>query len=330
MTLCHPMPKNTPVTVRSLAAELGVAPITVSRALRGHASVRPGLADRIRALAEKRGYRPNRMVSEVMAGLGRPQIERYRETVAFVFTHRDGYAKSEEQGARETARSLGYRFETLRPWTQGLDEGAVSRILWSRGIRGVLLGPNQSRPHPRYDLDWSKFAAVLVGSSLVNEGLARVSRDYYHDAKLAVTRLLAIGCSRIGMVIDTSTHERTDRRYAAAFFAHAKASSRHLHLLDPAASESDRETRFGQWFSTVRPHALITDHAPVQGWLPTGLPCARLSLPANSGELGVRADFIRVGAEAMRVLDGLLRENRVGPIPDPIRVLVPGSWSAMT
>lgn len=321
------MPKTPRITVRTLAAELGVAPITVSRALRGHASVRPALSAKISRLAAKRGYRANRLVSDVMAGLGRPQIARYRETVAFVCTHEQGFAHHEEQGARETAAALGYGFETVKPWTQGLAEHDVSRILWSRGIRGVLLGPNQSRPDPRYELEWPKFAAVLVGSSLVNEGLARASRDYYNDAKLAVERLSAMGCVRIGMALDASTHERTDRRYAAALFAHCNAPKNRLHLLNPAESFDTRRSRFKAWLSAAAPDALITDTPEPETWLPRGFPCANLLLSSDSEKLGVRPDFARVGAEAMRLLDGLLRENRVGLLASPVRVLVPGVWS---
>lgn len=325
------MSEKSRVTVRTLAAELGVAPITVSRALRGHASVRPALAEKIARLAAKRGYRANRLVSDVMAGLGRPQVARYRETVAFVCTHEQGHSRHEESGARETAAALGYGFETVRPWTAGLDEDDVSRILWSRGIRGVLLGPNQSRPDPRYRLDWPRFAAVLVGSSLVNEGLPRVARDYYHDAKLAVERLGAMGFTRIGMALDASAYERTDRRYAAALFAHGGAPRSRLHIVATNATNASPDRgreRFWAWFSSARPDALITDSAEVEDWVPRDLPCASLALSAGSKKLGVRADFGRVGAEAMRVLDGLLRENRLGLQASPASVLVPGVWSA--
>lgn len=328
MTLYHKMPSQPRATVRTLATELGVSPITVSRALRGHASVRPGLSAKISRLAAKRGYRSNRLVSDVMAGLGRPQIARYRETVAFVCTHEQGFAQSEERGARDVAASLGYGFETVKPWTQGLDERDVSRILWSRGIRGVLLGPNQSRPDPRYELDWPKFAAVLVGSSLVNHGLVRASRDYYHDAKLAVERLAELGFSRIGMALDASAHERTDRRYAAALFSHAGAPRNRLHLIDPSESLRARRDRFKAWLDATAPDALITDAPEPETWLPRGFPCAHLVLAPDSDKLGVRADFARVGAEAMRLLDGLLRENRVGLLASPVSVLVPGVWSA--
>lgn len=313
------------VTVRSLAAELGVAPITVSRALRGHATVRPELASRVRKLAKKRGYRADPIMAEVMGGLGRAKGPRYRETVAFVWTHERSDSGREEHGAREAAEALGYRFEIVKPWTQGLGEHDVSRILWSRGIRGVLLAPNYSRPDPRYELDWTKFAAVLLGSSLVNTGITRVARDYYHDAKLALARLQAAGFSRIGMALDTSMHARTDRRYAAAFREHGGTAGR-FHLVDVTRPEATERARYEQWLKRAQPDAVLTDFARSQDWVTAPLPHARLMLRPGEAGPGVRADFSRVGAEAMRMLDGLLRENRLGRLIDPVSVLVPGVW----
>jgi LacI family transcriptional regulator len=313
------------VTVRSLAAELGVSPITVSRALRGHDTVRPELAVRVKWLAKKRGYRADPIMAEVMGGLGRVKGTRYRETVAFVWTHERSESDREEHGARAAAEALGYRFEIVKPWTQGLNEHDVSRILWSRGIRGVLLAPNYSRPDPRYELEWPKFAAVLLGSSLVNTGVTRVARDYYHDAKLALARLEAAGFARIGLALDSSTHERTDRRYAAAFREHGGTAAR-FHLVDASRPEAAQRTRYGRWLTSAKPDAVLTDFSRSQEWSTAPLPHARLMLRPGEKGPGVRADFARVGAEAMRMLDGLLRENRLGLLSEPVSVLVPGAW----
>ncbi len=315
-----------PVTVRSLAAELGVAPITVSRALRGHTSVRVGLATRIRQLAKRRGYQSNSLVAEVMSGLGRRGPQPYRETIAFVWTHEQGASDAEERGAREAAERLGYRMESFKPWMQALTERDMTRILWARGIRGVLLAPNSSRPNPVYELEWKKFAPVLLGSSLVNAGIPRVARDYYHDARLALGKLQSAGFSRIGLVLDSSTHERTERRYAAAFQAFGRGPVRDFHLVDASHGWKEARRRFEGWRKKIQPDVVLGDFPRLREWLPSSVPRASLLLTSGESGPGVRADFARVGMEAMRILDGLLRENRLGLQADPVRVLVPGVW----
>lgn len=314
-------------TVRSLAEELGVSAITVSRALRGRDSVRPALAARIRRHAEKRGYRGDPLVAEVMGSLGRARGgARYRETVAFVWTHQLSFPSDEEHGAREVAESLGYRVETIKPWTQGLDEADVSRILWARGIRGVLLAPNNSRPDPRYELQWDKFSAVLLGSSLVNTGLTRVTRDYYHDAKLALSKLHESGARRVGLALDASIHERTDRCYAAAFMEHGGTKER-IHLVDGTANSGNERARFDRWLRRVRPDALLSDFGHESSWPSPGMPIAWLTRKKDTPQgLGVRADFERVGREGMRALDGLLRASRTGQLAERVTISLPGIW----
>ena len=320
----HYMSGISRVTVRSLAEELGVSPMTVSRALRRHASVRPALGTKIRRLASSRGYHVDPVVSEVMGGLGRSKGVRYRETVAFVWTHERSQASAEERGVLWMAEALGYRVDIVKPWLQGLAEKDVSRILWSRGIRGVLLAPNQSRPDPRYELDWPKFATVLVGSSLVNEGLTRLARDYFHDAKLAMTKLREAGCERVGLVLDASTHERTDRRYAAAFELHGDNAKGRLFLVNPALAGSIEKLRFEGWVARTNPGALLTDLP--RSWVPAGILRVALTLGPTEAGPGVRPDFVRVGSEAMRMLDGLLRGGCLGLQSEPVSLLVPGKW----
>lgn len=307
-------------TIRSLAAELGVAPITVSRALRGMDLVKPVLAARIRKHAERRGYRRDPLVAEVLGSLGRRSGVRYRETVAFVWTHELGGAEEEQRGAQAAAEMLGYRLDVIRPGRESLREEDVSRILRARGIRGVLLSPNSSGPSPSYHLEWKHFATVLVGSSLVNTGLTRVARDYFHDAKLALGELRHAGFRKIALALDASIHERTDRRYAAAFSTYG--GSGRIYLVD-----SRRVRRhFEAWLAKAKPDALLSESQLVSGWVPRTIPNIRLHLRAEDPGAGIRPDFRRVGSEAMVTLDGLLRAGRFGRLNGPVTILVPGQW----
>lgn len=323
-------------TLRTLAAELGVSAITVSRALRGHPTVRPALRAKIERLAKRRGYQADPVRAAVLGSLRRRDEPRYLETVAFVWTHRESSADAEFEGVREQAAALGYKVEVVRPWVSALSERDVSRILWSRGIRGVLLAPNHSSAHPRYDLEWERFSTVLIGSSLVNTGLARVLRDYYQDTKRAVERVRARGFTRPGLVLENSIHERTDRRYAAAFAQHAvrasAAAAALTHIVDSTAPVSRQRQAFDRWFAKNRPDAVLADFQPCAHWLQENCPrnpppCVRLALrDGDDNALGIRPDFKRIGAEAMTMLDGLLRTRRGGPHAHPVSLLVPGAW----
>lgn len=330
------MDAKKPATMRSLALELGVSAITVSRALRGTGEVRPGLAAKITRLARRRGYQADPVISSVLSKLGRGRGRSYLETVAFVWTHAQGSADAEYRGVCAQAAALGYRVEPVRPWEQDLAERDVARILWARGIRGVLLAPNHSSAEPRYDLDWTRLCPVLIGSSLRNTGIARVQRDYFHDARRALEHLRARGARRVGLVLDTSIHERTHRQYAAAFLAHAGPSpstaAPFIHLMDRRTPDAEQGPAFAQWLRDQRPDAILADCPWSLDWLRAGKTGAKivyagLALHGNDrGATGMRPDFERIGMEAMRALDGLLRTGHLGLQVDPINLLVPGKW----
>lgn len=328
-------PRSTP-TVRSLAAELKVSAITISRALRGHPNVRPALRLKIERLAKRRGYQADPVRASVLGSLRKRSAPHYLETIAFVWTHRLSSAEDEFEGAQTQAAALGYRLEALRPWEKGLTERDVGRVLWSRGIRGVLLAPNHSSAHPRYDLDWERFSAVLIGSSLVNAGLARVRRNYFQDAKRAVETLRERGFTRPGLVLERSIHERTDRRYAAAFAQHAghspAAAAALTLIVDSTSPAQQQKQMFLRWLAKQSPDAVLADFGPCARWLREASsrktpPCVSLAL--RDGEeraIGIRPDFQRIGREAVTILDGLLRTRQTGLHAQPVSLLVPGVW----
>lgn len=316
------MPPATP-TIRSLAAELKVAPVTVSRALQGLASVRPELAKRIQQHAHERGYHADPVLAEVLGGLRRRTGVRYRETIAFVWTHALSNPLAEERGAKAAAEALGYRVDVIKPWTLGGGKADISRILWSRGIRGVLLASNYSRPDPRYDLDWTRFCTVLLGSSLVNTGLTRVSRNFYHDTTLALDRLRQHGCRRVGLVLESNFHERCGRRCVAALLVHG-GENEHAHIVK-VRNDTHRKAVM-RWCKQTKPDGIVVTDIQIAGWLSGGPMMALLNQPGETVQTGVQVDFEQIGAEGMHALDALLRTDRRGLLPNPTSILVPGRW----
>jgi len=56
-----------PVTLKDLATELGLAVMTVSYAMKGSSMVSAETIKRVRALAKKRGYKPNKIAQAMRA-----------------------------------------------------------------------------------------------------------------------------------------------------------------------------------------------------------------------------------------------------------------------
>lgn len=321
-------------SLADIAAAAGVSRMTVSRALRGAPGVGRTLRAKIERLAQRSGYTPDPSLGRLMGALRRVRTSPYRETVAFVQTHASYAADAEFLGAEGQGEKLGYKVERFRPWAEGLDGRGLSRVLQARGIRGVLLAPNQSRKHPRYWLDWPKFAAVLVGSSLVNKGLPRVQFDHYMATFTALRKLQHAGHRRVGLVIERSMHERARHRHEAAYQAYVDLPGAERDRLTFVAESGSDEVRFRQWLKDVQPEALLLDIDWRWEWMTKGKSGAGLSLPVAAamvgeylGEVaGVFCPDQAVGAEAMNVLAVRLASNQLGLVPMPHTVFVPGEW----
>ncbi len=317
-----------------IARRLNVSLMTVSRALRGKKGVGDELRERIIKVAEEIGYRCDPTVSHVMASLRRSMRPSYRETIAFVRTHFMSADRLMIEGAKERADRLGYKLEVFHPWEQGLTGRGMSRVLGSRGIRGVLLGPNSSGAHPRYWLEWDKFAVVLLGSSLINRGLHRVQFDHYGATFLALRKLKHAGYKRLGLVINRGFHERAWHRQVSAYQAYVglpgAERDRLMFFVDPGEGLS----RFHQWIAEERPDAVICDEEGRYDWV-------RQSPDVNAREIGVvslnvyapdspisgiRLHEDAVGREAVNVLATQLSGGELGLQALPHTLFVPGTW----
>src|SRR3954469_24928240 len=104
------------VTLKDIAREAGVSLMTVSRALRKHASVSPETQSKIERVAKELGYRPNPLISALMSYRRAGKAPHSHSVLAFVtsFPTRDGWKTRKIyqeffQGALECADRHGYR-----------------------------------------------------------------------------------------------------------------------------------------------------------------------------------------------------------------------------
>jgi DNA-binding LacI/PurR family transcriptional regulator len=317
-----------------IARRLDVSLMTVSRALRGKKGVGDDLREQIIKVAEEIGYRCDPTVSHVMASLRRSMRPSYRETIAFVRTHLMSADRLMIEGAKAQADRLGYKLEVFHPWEQGLTGRGMSRVLDARGIRGVLLGPNSSVTHPRYWLEWDKFAVVLLGSSLINQGLHRVQFDHYGAAFLALRKLKHAGYKRVGLVINRSFHERAWHRQVSAYQAYVGLPGAERDRLMFFVDADQGLSRFHQWVAEERPDALICDEEGRYDWVrqnpdvnvrEIGVVSLNVYAP-DSPVSGIRQHEDAIGREAVNVLATQLSGGELGLQTLPHTLFVPGTW----
>lgn len=199
--MAQPSPR--PVTIRDLAREAGVNHATVSRALRDDPVISPATRRRIKALAARRHYRPDPILSALMVyRSGRLPVKTDRGLIAVldpccaVSSHT---LVRELVGIRSQARSLGYEVEVFS--VDPADSAAqkrLARVLYARGIRGLLAGPMPPGHAALPGFDWAPFSAVALGYSLKTPQLHFVAQDHDARCQMVYRRLREMGCRRIG------------------------------------------------------------------------------------------------------------------------------------
>ncbi|MCX7671834.1 MAG: LacI family DNA-binding transcriptional regulator, partial [Anaerolineae bacterium] len=151
------------MTLRQLAAELGVSAMAVSMALRNHPRVSANLRARAQALARARGYVPNPAWSRRSSqrrGTAPPPMPValiWQANPIWPFRPADLIGALQEAGCR-----LGYRV-TDYAQNRELPPERLGRMLWQIGAEAVLLGPVFNAA--LFDaLPWDQFSVVAVGS----------------------------------------------------------------------------------------------------------------------------------------------------------------------
>ncbi len=333
-----------PVTMREVAARAKVSVATVSKSLRGAASIPAGTRAKVAKIAEEMGYRTHPYVSALMqarrqrAEPGRPP------PLAFITAYEtaNGWRKTPTpflplvyEGARQRAEERGYPISHFWLHQDDMSHRRVSEVLQARGVRGILLPP-MPRPDMEIDLAWRDFSVVSVGAKLVRPVFHCVSNDHYQSMQLAMEACWRSGCRRPGFAVDQWVNRRIDRRWEASFeLARAEhAFERDVPTFkfaqwDPAA--------LAHWIKRERPDAVLSVFSEAQlGQLrdqglriPEEVGIVSLSVHAEESPLsGIRQHAKRLGAAAVDQLISLVDRNETGIPEHPITLTIKGTWNA--
>lgn len=337
------MPQTAPslrtATLRAVAREAGYALVTVSYALRDHPRVQEATRRKIQAVAQEMGYRPNPLVTAVMAHVRSANPPRHGGTIACLARWSEAAdelnlaAVSQFlRGARQRAESLGWRIDEIACDNNVLRGPRLAQILINRGIHGVLVGPLPLR-QGEIGLDWSRFACATWGYSLRNPVLHRAVVHHGHSIGLAFHHALAAGAKRIGFAAPARINARADFSYEAA----CHIQQRRLPAVQRVAPflPADRDwtkARFQDWLRREQPDVVVTPH-DIRSWLGNGSRKARrpglitLDKTGNATP-GAGVDYCHeaVGAAAVDLIIAQINANERGLPRHAKLVMIEGRW----
>jgi LacI family transcriptional regulator len=327
--------------MQDIADQAGLSRAAVSMALRNHPSLPQTTCKRIQQLAKKLGYRPNPLVSVLMAyQRAIKTVKPASLTLAFVskFSRKGPWRSFLSPdlitGAAASAEQQGYHLEEF--WMGDLDMSSERfwKVLYNRGVRGMILAPLPAA-HGHLTFNWSHFCTVAIGHTLVQPRLHRVSTHRHHAMQLAVRRLRRLGYRKLGLVIDAGQDSRVDHQWAAAFQwgqQQVPAAERTKSFL--AGKEQWTEGHFARWYQKNRPEVILSDNTKIISWLenlgqqvPKDVGFVHLWNPDESGKYaGLYHNPPAIGATAVNFLIGLIQRNESGVPEMPQTLLLEASW----
>jgi len=328
------------VTQEQVARAAGVSKATVSRALSGAPGIPSETVARIKATAQKLGYRPDPLMTAIAASRWRGDGKHKGLVCGFISQFRQTHAGMDTQnfaGAEARASELGCRLDHFC-----LDDyrnsAALQRGLITQGLSGLIVGTFYE-PQPALALNWDKFCAVSIGITPYQPPLHAVAQDAFDGVLLAWQRVLAYGYRRPGLAValhGLPTHvEDDDNRRAAALLLHNDcAPAERVPPLFYGMTES-YEAQAQQviaWYRCWKPDAVIGFNAVMKNIL---VDAAKVRVPdevgfaqltTTKGAAGIKEAAEEAGAAAVDLLQQMLRTNQWGLPKKRIRHYLEPQW----
>lgn len=223
--------------MRDVAELAGCSVMSVSLALRGSPEVSQKLREKVRRIAGETGYRPNPLISALVAS----RRKRVREVIA-VLTKFDEPLRSWSEprefysdlhaGLVERADELGFSTEEFPVFGDGAPSGArLTRILRARGIRGVVLFPGGGMERDYPDCDWRYFSVVAAGFHGRGKiPVHRTSTDYMAGMDACLAELTGRGYRRIGLAFCQALDANVGYTFSGRYLAWREQQPRAMRI----------------------------------------------------------------------------------------------------
>ena len=331
---------TSPVTIRTLAAQLGLSKTVVSDALNGLPGVSQTTARRVLAAASAAGYRKNPLTSAVMSRMRRKSgAGRINSTLAIISVHEPGrpagatpFNLAVREGAQNRALELGFNVAYFHLGYEGLTPRRLDEILQCRGIRGVLLLPVWAMPDFR-DFDWSGYATVYADYPGGDTRFHAVCSDHHASVLSTLDRVVQLGYRRPGFFILRQANRRLHYRWSGAFAGH-QLDHPELGGIPPLLLDEYDRSVFQRWFRRHQPDVILGHHPAAVDWMEecgARIPAHHGFVCLNSlspGRLCARLDLqpALIGARSAEIVIRQVHRNESGLPATRTLSTVPARW----
>lgn len=243
------------MSLKAIAAVLGLSVTTVSRALNGYQDVAPETRKRIEEEAQRRGYRPNAAARRLKTGRA--------NAVGLVYPINSSPLSGSDFSDMLLALDhhlARYEINLLLLADKQQSPSNLTRLLRSGAVDALIVGhttPEDSRLHT---LLQTNFRFLALGRSDLPSAYAWFDVDHLAGSQLAVSWSLAQGWQRIAWLGSNENSTQVRDRRQGYLTALGEAAPYAMAAVAPSRRAGYHQTR--EWLADVSvPEVIITDCA---------------------------------------------------------------------
>ncbi|TVR45751.1 MAG: LacI family transcriptional regulator [Puniceicoccaceae bacterium] len=259
------------VTHRDIADRLGLDKSSVSLALRNHPSISVATRERVKAMAEELGYRPDPALSTLARQRWAGHETGSGATLAYMVDSRMDNFHSHRRflrTARVRAEERGYGIQEFNLGDYPTIESAA-RVLHHRGIRGLLVPQFKHVEGPGIaGLPATQFTVICLDTGWDHHPFHLVKTDTFEETRLVWHEAVQRGFKRIGGAVLSHTPSAMDdaTRYGASLSAQREWLPAKARIPLLTTNNRDRDA-FMAWFERYRPDVVVGFIPRIWEWL---------------------------------------------------------------
>jgi LacI family transcriptional regulator len=327
---------------RDIAKELGVSHVTVSMALRNNPRISERVRGEIREFADRMGYKPDPMLSALSSYRLEKTPQGIHSSIAWLdFRPASAcFSCSKElvsywDGAYAAAEKAGYRLEKF-PVTADISPKRLNDILTTRGVRGILLPPQQNLSEQWKEFPWSSYSVVRFSRAFNLPNARLVTADEVANTMLAFEEIQKRGYHRIGLVTEDARIDDNGHMFEGGFILAQRNVEPHDRVPVFPFSSFPAELRadaISAWMNRSQVDAILTDIAEVPALLatigvnvPEDVGLAVTNVLDGSTAAGINQHPEEIGRIGFHTLNSLINEGAQGLSSVFRQNLIEGSW----
>jgi LacI family transcriptional regulator len=336
------MPQNKIETVRmaEIAQRVSVASSTVSRALRNDPRISPEMRKRVQDVAAELGYRPNPLVSALMANRRRGSGGAI-DVIALVTNYggrSDWRTKDvcrwEYEGIQRRARELGFGIEIFALAEYHWDMAKLQATLRARAIRGVLLGFSREEK-PNTVFDCNDFCVAALSGYFPAVVADRANFHGFFNVQLALDQMHRHGYRRPTLIAPALNNRISNNLWSGAFLDWQRRLPKGDRCEPFIPRENADAAEFRDWLYRNDPDSLLVYKFPGRRLLqrrgvsvPQDIGLAYLYRTSDEmgSAAGIDGNLDMVGSAAFDLVVERLHANASGFSKHPKEVLITGTW----